>query len=51
LVEFYLLADLLWSGIPLGVLTFLELFLYGDGFTVRTTCSISSCPCCVSVRS
>jgi hypothetical protein len=40
LVEFYLLADLLWSGIPLGVLTFLELFIYGDGFTVRPTCSL-----------
>jgi hypothetical protein len=35
LTELFLLADLLWSGIPLGVLTFLELFLYGEGFTVR----------------
>lgn len=32
LTELFLLADLLWSGIPLGVLTFLELFLYGEGF-------------------
>jgi hypothetical protein len=42
MVEFYLLADLLWSGIPLGVLTFLELFFYGDGFTVRTV-ALASC--------
>jgi hypothetical protein len=37
LTELFLLADLLWSGIPLGVLTFLELFLYGEGFKVQTT--------------
>jgi hypothetical protein len=35
LTELFLLADLLWSGIPLGVLTLLELFVYGEGFNVR----------------
>lgn len=33
-LELLLLADLLFSGIPLGVLTFVELFFFNEGFQV-----------------